>query len=143
MALPEPEPGLVISYAYLWHHEYEGGREEGRKDRPCVIVLATASASDGATVVTVVPVTHRPPDDAAAAVEIPQTVKQLLGLNMERSWVVVSEGNKFVWPGYDLRKVPGDAARYEYGFLPPRFFSDILKAFGTWHKTSKGRLTGR
>src|ERR1700686_1249298 len=116
MALPEPEPGLVISYAYLWHREHQGGWEEGRKDRPCVIVLATASASDGATVVTVLPVTHRLPDDADAAVEIPQGVKELLGLDMERSWVVVSEGNKFVWPGYDLRRVPGTPTRYEYGF---------------------------
>jgi hypothetical protein len=34
MPIPTPEPGLVISYAYLWHHEHEAGREEGRKDRP-------------------------------------------------------------------------------------------------------------
>jgi hypothetical protein len=40
MPIPSPEPGLVISYAYLWHHEHEAGREEGRKDRPSVIVLA-------------------------------------------------------------------------------------------------------
>jgi hypothetical protein len=40
MPIPTPEPGLVISYAYLWHHEHGAGREEGRKDRPSVIVLA-------------------------------------------------------------------------------------------------------
>jgi hypothetical protein len=56
MALPEPEPGLVISYAYLWHHEHQVGHEEGRKDRPCVIVVAAERASDGLTVVTVLPV---------------------------------------------------------------------------------------
>jgi hypothetical protein len=28
MPLPEPEPGLVISYAYLWHHEHDSGVEE-------------------------------------------------------------------------------------------------------------------
>ena len=39
MALPEPEPGLVISYA-SWHHEHQSGHDEARKDRPCVIVLA-------------------------------------------------------------------------------------------------------
>ena len=42
MSVPNPQSGLVISYAYLWHHEHQGGQEEGRKDRPCVIALATA-----------------------------------------------------------------------------------------------------
>lgn len=143
MALPEPEPGLVISYAYLWHHEHESGQEEGRRDRPTVIVLATERASDEATIVTVLPITHRAPDDRAAAVEIPPAVKRLLGLDPERSWIVVSEGNEFVWPGYDLRMVPGHRARYDYGFLPPRFFDSVLKAFGLWHKTRKARLMGR
>jgi hypothetical protein len=35
MPIPNPEPGLVISYAYLWHDEHHAGREEG-KDRPSV-----------------------------------------------------------------------------------------------------------
>jgi hypothetical protein len=34
MPIPTPEPGLVISYAYVLEHEAQGGREEGRKDRP-------------------------------------------------------------------------------------------------------------
>ena len=33
MPIPTPEPGLVISYAYLWDHEAQSGLEEGRKDR--------------------------------------------------------------------------------------------------------------
>lgn len=143
MALPEPEPGLVISYSYLWHHERVGGQEEGRKDRPCVIVLVAARAGDAATVVTVVPVTHRPPDDSGAALEIPQAVKKHLGLDAERSWVVINEGNRFVWPGYDLRNVPGNHTRYDYGFLPPRFFNSVLKAFGAWQAAKKTRLSGR
>jgi hypothetical protein len=62
MAFPEPQPGLVISYAYLWHHEHRAGREEGVKDRPCVVILAVQSAADGTTMVRVAPVTHSPPD---------------------------------------------------------------------------------
>jgi PemK-like, MazF-like toxin of type II toxin-antitoxin system len=143
VALPEPEPGLVISYAYLWHHEHERGQEEGRKDRPAVIVLAAERASDGATIVTVLPITHRAPDNPTAAIEIPTPVKQLLGLDAARSWIVVDEGNEFVWPGYDLRKVPGNQLRYDYGFLPPRFFNQVLRKFAAWHKTAKARLTGR
>jgi hypothetical protein len=55
----------------------------------------------GETLVTVLPVTHRPPDIAAQAVEIPRAVKQQLGLDDDRSRVVVTEGDQFVWPRYD------------------------------------------
>ncbi len=41
MKLPAPEPGSVIRYAYLWADEQRRGREEGRKDRP-VLVLAVS-----------------------------------------------------------------------------------------------------
>jgi hypothetical protein len=121
MPLPEPEPGLVISYSYLWHYERNSGVEEGRKDRPCVILVAVDRQQDGDTVVVALPVTHRPPEDAAVAVEVPQAVKQQLGLDLERSWIVVNEGHQFVWPGYDLRKVPG-RDEFHYGFLPPRYW---------------------
>jgi hypothetical protein len=142
MPIPTPEPGLIISYAYLWEHEAQSGQEEGRKDRPCVIALAVERQQDGETLVTVLPVTHRPPEDAPAAVEIPHAVKQHLGLDDDRSWVVVSEGDQFVWPGYDLRKVR-NTDRYDYGYLPPRFFEQILKAFKAWHRANNARLTSR
>src|ERR1700704_473426 len=93
MPIPTPEPGLVISYAYLWHHEHEAGREEGRKDRPSVIVLAVERPVNDTTVVVVLPITHNPPADPASAVEIPAAVKRHLGLDDERSWIVVAEGN--------------------------------------------------
>jgi len=102
MPIPAPEPGLVISYAYLWHTEHEAGQEEGRKDRPSVIVLAVERLSDETTIVTVLPITHAPPADPASAVEIPTAVKRHLGLDHSRSWIVVREGNEFDWPGYDL-----------------------------------------
>ncbi len=137
MPIPTPEPGLVISYAYLWHHEHEAGREEGRKDRPGVIVLAV-----DATVVVVLPITHTPPGDPAAAVEIPAPVKRHLGLDDARSWIVVAEGNEFDWPGYDLRKI-GRTDRYDYGFVPPRFFKQVIEAFAAWHRARKAKLTSR
>lgn len=142
MAIPTPEPGLVISYAYLWDHEAQSGQEEGRKDRPCVIALAAERQPDGETLVTVLPVTHRPPDHETAAVEIPPAIKRHLGLDDARSWVIVSEGDQFVWPGYDLRKTPG-SDRYDFGFLPPRLFQQILEAFRAWHRSNKGRLVSR
>jgi hypothetical protein len=53
MAIATPEPGLIISYAYVWDHEAQSGQEEGRKDRPCVITLAVERQQDGETLVTV------------------------------------------------------------------------------------------
>ena len=131
-----------MSYAYLWDREAQGGREEGRKDRPCVIVLAVQRQGDGKTMVTILPITHRPPPDAGAAVQIPENVKRHLGLDDAPSWVIVSEGDQFVWPGYDLRKTRG-SDRYDYGFLPPKFFGSVLVAFRAWHETQKITLTPR
>lgn len=141
MPIPTPEPGLVISYAYLWLEEYRAGQEEGLKDRPSVIVLAV-ERRDGETMVTVLPITHSTPRDPKSAVEIPLAVKRHLELDDERSWVVVNEGNDFLWPGYDLRKRP-HTDRYDYGFLPPRLFDQVRTAFLQWRKARSTMTTPR
>ena len=68
------------------------GLEEGRKDRPCVVILAVQDR-EGEKIVTVAPVTHSPPATADHAVEMPLVVKQRLGLDDGRSWVVTTELN--------------------------------------------------
>jgi hypothetical protein len=84
----------------------------------------------GGTRVYVLPVTHTPPIDPSLAIEIPSRVKEHLRLDQERSWIVLDEINDFLWPGYDLRPVPGSQpARVEYGVLPPRFFDKVRTAF--------------
>jgi hypothetical protein len=126
---PEPVPGLVIRYSYLWAEEYGGGREEGVKERPCAIILVGTEDS-GERVVTVLPVTHSPPSDPGLAVEIPQTTKRRLGLDDARSWVVLSGANRFVWPGPDLRPARrGDAASVAYGQLSYALFETIRQKF--------------
>lgn len=131
MPLSAPVPGLVIRYSYLWHSEHLAGREEGRKDRPCAIIAAVRPADEaGETRVLVLPVTHSPPAHAALAVEIPARVKERLGLDADRSWVVLSEWNEFVWPGPDLRRAPGgDESSVAYGMLPPGLFATIRDRF--------------
>lgn len=121
MTLPVPQPGLVIRYAYLWEREARLGREEGSKDRPCAIILVAAELS-GRRRVQVLPVTHTPPQGAHDAVEIPAQTKARLGLDGERSWVVLTEVNEFTWPGPDLRTIGGAAGTVAFGFLPPSFF---------------------
>jgi hypothetical protein len=130
--LPEPEVGLVISYSYLWKEEEERGLVEGRKDRPCAIVLAVDHPdpeAGGHKQVAVAPITHSPPQDMNVAVEIPPRVKQHLGLDSERSWVILDEVNVFTWPGFDLRPVRRGAGRIDYGLLPPRLFDQMMQKF--------------
>jgi len=63
-------------------------------------------------------------------VEIPQVVKARLGLDGERSWIVLNEWNECLWPSPDLRRVGrGKAASVAYGFLPPRFFDHVRRKF--------------
>jgi hypothetical protein len=126
---PTPIPGLVIRYSYLWESEAKQGREEGVKDRPCAIVLVVQKDEDEAPLVAVLPVTHSPPQDNDA-IEIPSLLKTHLGLDAERSWIVMSEGNLFRWPGPDLRPaVNGELATIVYGVLPPRFFKTVKDRF--------------
>jgi hypothetical protein len=129
LPLPEPVPGLVIRYSYLWRDEHRRGLEDGAKNRPCAIILVSDDIDERRTV-TVLPITHSPPDDPAAAVELPTTTKLRLGLDDDRSWVVVSEANRFVWPGPDLRpRVSRDAGSVAYGQLPRALFYEIRTKF--------------
>jgi hypothetical protein len=125
--LPKPEAGLVISYAYLWADRAAQGHEEAEKSRPCAIILSTQE-SDGATRVMVLPITHSPPKPPESGIEIPAITRRRLGLDEEPCWIIVSELNRFVWPGPDLRPLPGSADTFAYGLLPPRFFRTIRDA---------------
>lgn len=122
-------PGLVLRYSYLWRSEHLRGQEEGRKDRPCAIVMIVTEG-DGAQVVTVLPVTHSPPSDPTSALQIPHETKRRLGLDDERSWVVLTEANRFIWPGPDLRlDETGNAASAAYGLLPRAFHDKFRDRF--------------
>lgn len=137
MAFPFPVPGLVIRYAYLWRGEHERGQEEGTKDRPCAVLLSVTEATGGRTVV-VLPITHTPPRHEAEAIEIPPATKRRLGLDDERSWIVLTEANRFTWPGPDLRpQRPGDAASIAYGELPGELFRRVRDC---WAALSAARL---
>ncbi len=105
MAFPDPHPGLVISYSYLWARERGQGREEGIKNRPCAIVLAR-QVIESRLLVTVLAITHSPPSNADEAIEIPATVKRILGLDDMPSWIALTEVNDFIWPGPTCRMCP-------------------------------------
>lgn len=135
MAFPDPEAGLVISYSYLWSNEYKQGKLEGLKNRPCAIILVVQNEDRGKKV-TVAPITHTPPSNPDAAIEIPAKVKNHLGLDSERSWVILNDFNEFFWPGYDLRPIAARDNKVDYGFLPPMLYQQIVsKILELRHKT--------
>lgn len=100
------------------------GREEGRKDRPCAIVVA-AETHGGITRVVLVPLTHTSPRHPGQAMEVPVKVKRHLGLDDEPCWIILTELNSFNWPGYDLRPIPGNGERCDYGMIPKALLEAI------------------
>lgn len=137
---PTPEPGDILSYAYLWAREAEAGQEEGLKDRPVVVVLATEETADRLRVI-VAPVTHSAPERTDAAVEIPANLKRELGLDRERSWIVTSEVNSFRWPGPDVRLV-GDGTPF-HGAVPDWLFRKVRESVSARAARGKVDLTRR
>ena len=119
--------GWLFRYAYLWDWQYREGREEGDKDRPCLVLAIVATDVDGTQSVRVLPVTHTPPSEPETAVELPPDVKSRLGLDEERSWVVLTESNRFAWPGPDTR--PIDRPGGYYGPLPISLFNEVKRKF--------------
>jgi len=116
---------MVIRYAYLWRGDHEKGIEEGSKDRPCAVLLAVIDDAGGRQVV-VLPITHTPPHDLEDAIEIPPATKRRLQLDDDRSWIVLTEANRFTWPGPDLRPMKaGDTTTVLYGELPANLFRKV------------------
>lgn len=143
MSYPEPEPGLVISYSYLWSDEAAAGHVEGRKSRPCAIVMAVQQTEGLPPLVAVVPITHSAHPNPELAIELPRRVAAHLGLDSQPSWVVVEDVNVFRWPGYDLRPIAGTQNRYAYGYLPPKLFDDIVRRLTRLRNTGRIAATSR
>jgi len=122
--IDKPTQRQVIRYSYLWLREAKGGHEQGRKDRPCAIVLV-APDEQNRDQVLVAPITHSPPAGVGNAIELPAAVKAQLGLDSRRSWIVTTELNRFRWPGPDLQRLDDDAV---YGELPMPLFRQLVQS---------------
>lgn len=131
-----PQPGSVIRYSYLWSHEVEATSvEDGRKDRPCALVAAVR-LKDGRDLVYVLPITSRRPVDAAEGIEIPSIPRRRLGLQDAPCWIVVTELNRFVWPGPDLRPVERPFGLFCcFGALPAVLFRSVQAALDARRKS--------
>ena len=75
------------------------------------------------------PDTPTPPGGDTIGIEIPAKVKQAIGLDDARSWVIVSEHNIDEWPNAGLSPIPGKPGVFGYGFIPPGLFAQIKATF--------------
>jgi hypothetical protein len=134
---------LGIRYGFLWRDEAARGLEEGGKDRLCVVILVTEEDPQG-PVVTALPVTHTPPRDASLAVELPAATTRRLGLDDQRSWIVVTDANRFIWPGLDLGFARGgDSASLAYGLLCAHIFNEMRAKFISAVRAPKAAAVAR
>lgn len=145
MPIPDPVPGLVIRYAYLWREERMRQLHEGPKDRPCMVVVAVTREGDS-PVVTVAPITSRAPPPHRHAVELSRDAKRRLGLDHTKaSWVITDDLNKFVWPGSDIRPIKSGAqTKFAYGLVSRATFyavRDAVMSHGKEGTLSVGRRT--
>jgi hypothetical protein len=142
VSLPVPRVGLVIRYAFLWSHEKAAGKDEAAKDRPVAIVVA-ARQEGGEARVIVAPITHERPADPQDSIEITVSGRAALGLDDAAQWLRLDELNRFTWPGYDLRPLPGSPRRYEYGMLPRELFERLRERLLTRQRTKSASVQNR
>lgn len=129
MPLPQPRPGLVVHFAYLWQDQWRRGQEHGTKNRPCLIRSVTQQ-EHGGPVVVVAPITHSP-HGVADAIELPPQVNARLGFDATSSWIVTTETNRFTWPGLHLERIPWRSdATVVYGMLPPKLLQRVNERCG-------------
>ena len=139
-----PERGAVIRYAYLRADAAAHGREEAEKDRPVLVLALSIKEADRATELLVLAITHARPADPADAVPLSRDIKRRIGLDEAPSWVVTTEANAFVWPGPDLRPVPGRTpATITYGQVPHQFLSRVATSYLANREKQRRRLVRR
>lgn len=88
-----PKAGDVLRYPYLWARQAGYGETEGRKTRPCAVVLSLKAGS-GQTELRLCAVTTQQPRAGTHAIEVPEIEKRRAGLDSDVPlWVIVDEHN--------------------------------------------------
>jgi hypothetical protein len=64
-------------------------------------------------------------------------------LDSGRHWLRLDELNRFAWPGFDLRPIPGSPEKYEYGMLPPALFEQLREGILTRQKERARSIISR
>ena len=116
----EPTPGLVIYYDFLWKEESDQGRMDGRKDRPCAIVLRSDLQEDGSCKVLLCPITHAPIAEDETGIQLPLRVARHLGLDEEPQFIKTHQLNQVLWSAQSLPYgvVPNKNGEWTCGEIP-------------------------
>jgi hypothetical protein len=140
--LPNPEIGLVVHYAYLFHNRTRNIGDAG-KDRPCLIVAVFPDKEEPLrTGVLYLPITHSEPSLEEEAIEIPADVKAAAGLDGLQQWLLVSQANLDTWPE-DIFHRPSKPGIFHYGFVPPGFFKTVQTTFARLYVQKTLRIVPR
>lgn len=123
----------MIRYDYLWREEAAEGAVEGRKERPCAIVIAHTD-TNGVPRALLVPITHSQPEKGNGIL-LPPKVKRYLGLDDLPSWIITNEVNDVEWS--DPGIVPISKKKWAYGFLPPQLMQTVLDDLRS-HQAKRG-----
>src|SRR3546814_6790644 len=82
------------------------------------------------------PVSHGPPSEDQAGIELSEHAKRIAGRDSERQWVLISECNIDIWSN-DVRQLSRRPGRFHYGYLPPREFRRIRDEFVGYVRSRK------
>ena len=134
-----PEPADVLSYSYLWSHEAAGGGERAKGSSRVVVVLCIERQAGNLILVSVGH--HTAPEMLPSRSKIHLDVKKQLGLDRERSWVMLNELNRFIWPGPDIRPILGGAPLYDA--LPDWLFERVRQGVLDHNAAGKLKVTSR
>lgn len=104
--------------------------------------MVAAIARKAGTRLLVAPITHVVPERSADAIELPAKVKKQIGLDSDQSWIVLTELNSFIWPGPDIRIVPGQQSPH-YDAIPDWLFFDVRDGVVQHRSAGKLRITKR
>jgi len=144
MPLPDPKAGMVVNFRYLWSREQEQGQDEGRKDRPCLIVGVLGEGAERR--VLLAPISHTPPHDAETAVEVPHETGQRIGLDDDRKWVMCAEMNISEWPGFDLMPRRGGTKTDDnriFGHAPKALVTKAQRTLDQARQQNKLKMVSR
>jgi hypothetical protein len=71
-------------------------------------------------------------------------VKRALGLDAEPAWIVTTEMNSFIWPGPDIRPVPGKPpGTLIYGKVPDDLLEKAVRSFLENRKRRRAQIVSR
>jgi hypothetical protein len=128
----------------VWADGHARGSEEARKDRPALVLALAVLTDSGRTEALVLAITHAKPDNATDAAALPPAVKRRLKFDDEASCIVTTEANASIWPGPDIRPIPGrNPASVIYGKIPDDLLQTVARSFLANRKKQRARLVAR